>query len=70
MPEPKQRITELEIMLMQQESTLESLSDTLYQQQRTIQMLEQRIEKLDKRISSLHTSAVTNEANETPPPHY
>ncbi len=70
MPETKQRITELEIMLMQQESTLESLSNVLYQQQRTIQMLEQRLEKLDKRISRLNTSAVTDEANETPPPHY
>ena len=67
---PEQRITELEIMLMQQEDTLESLSQTLYQQQCIIQKLEQRIEKLDKRINSLTESAVTDEANETPPPHY
>lgn len=67
---PEQRITELEIMLMQQESTLESLSNTLYQQQLIMQALEQRVEKLDKRLNSLQMSAVTDEANETPPPHY
>ncbi len=67
---PTERIAELEIMLMQQEDTLESLSGTVYQQQLVIQALEQRINKLDKQLSSLHTSAVTDEKNETPPPHY
>lgn len=66
----EQRITELEIMLMQQEDTLESLSQALYQQQCIIQKLEQRLNKLDKRVDSLTLSAVTDEANETPPPHY
>lgn len=70
MKKAEQRITELEIMLMQQEDTLESLSQTLYQQQCIIQKLEQRLNKLDKRIDSLTLSAVTDEANETPPPHY
>ena len=67
---PTERLAELEIMFMQQEGTLESLSDTVYKQQLVIQALEQRINKLDKQLSSLHASAVTDEKNETPPPHY
>ena len=69
-PSEQERFAELEMMLMQQEDTLESLSDTVYQQQLVIQALEQRINKLDKQLSSLHASAVTDEKNETPPPHY
>ena len=69
-PSKQERFAELEMMLMQQEDTLESLSNTVYQQQLVIQTLEQRINKLDKQLSSLHASAVTDEKNETPPPHY
>ncbi len=65
------RIEELEILIMQHEDAIESLSATMHRQQL-------HIEKLDKMLSTLalqfktlqEESAVKPQEEEVPPPHY
>lgn len=64
------RLTELEIKFMQQEQTLESLSEQVYLQQKEIFKLTQQMQMLADRLKALPVSAVASQAEETPPPHY
>ncbi|HPY42326.1 MAG: SlyX family protein [Thiolinea sp.] len=64
------RLTELEIKFMQQEQTLESLSEQVYLQQKEIFKLTQQMQMLADRLKTLPVSAVASQAEETPPPHY
>ncbi len=66
----QERIEKLEILFMQQEQTLESLSTQLYVQQQEIQRLLLQIQHLKERIKDMSTSIVATPAEETPPPHY
>ena len=64
------RLTELEIKFMQQEQTLETLSEQVYLQQKEIFQLTQQIKILTDRLKALAVSPVASQAEETPPPHY
>lgn len=64
------RIAELEIKFMEQESTLESLSEQVYLQQREITNLTNQLEQMKDRLKSMAQSPVAPMAEETPPPHY
>lgn len=70
MSEMEQRIAELEIKFMEQESTLESLSEQVYLQQKEIARLTQTIEVMKDRMKAMAQSPVASAAEETPPPHY
>lgn len=65
-----ERLTELEIKFMEQADSLESLSNTVYQQQQTIQFLRLELQNVTNRLQSLSTSVMRPESEETPPPHY
>ncbi|TXH66750.1 MAG: SlyX family protein [Thiothrix sp.] len=64
------RLTELEIKFMQQEQTLEILSEQVYLQQKEIFNLSQQIQILSERLKTLAVSPIASPAEETPPPHY
>lgn len=64
------RLTELEIKFMEQEQTLEALSEQVYLQQKEIFNLTQQIKILSERLKTLAVSPIASQAEETPPPHY
>ncbi len=64
------RLAELEIRFMEQEATLDSLSEQLYLQQKEIAQLNRQLETLKDRLKSMAQSPVASMAEETPPPHY
>ena len=64
------RLTELEIKFMEQEQTLEALSEQVYWQQKAIFQLNQQIHILSERLKTLAISPIASQAEETPPPHY
>ena len=66
----QERVTELEIMLMQHEDTIETLSTALHRQQLTILELQQKLELLELRFKTMQSSILKPEDEETPPPHY
>ena len=66
----EQRIAELEIKFMEQESTLESLSEQVYLQQKEIARLAQALDVMKDRMKAMAQSPVASAVEETPPPHY
>lgn len=66
----EERLAELEILIMQHEDLIESLSSTLHRQQLHIDKLETTIESLNTRLQSIQATAVKPEEQEVPPPHY
>jgi SlyX protein len=64
------RLTELEIKFMQQEQTLDALSEQVYLQQKEIFNLSQQVTLLKDRMKALAVSPVAAQSEETPPPHY
>ncbi|MEE9303817.1 MAG: SlyX family protein [Thiotrichaceae bacterium] len=65
-----ERIAELEILMMQHEDSIESLSTTLHRQQLHIKKLEKTLETLAERMKTMQDSAIKPQDEETPPPHY
>jgi Uncharacterized protein conserved in bacteria len=55
---------------MEQEQMLETLSHQLYLQQKDIASALLEIERLNEKLKTLTPSAVGNQADEPPPPHY
>nr|CAA6828556.1 MAG: SlyX protein [uncultured Thiotrichaceae bacterium] len=66
----KNRIAELEIKFMEQETTLESLSEQVYLQQKEIGSLTRQLEIMKDRLKSMSPSPIASMSEETPPPHY
>ena len=64
------RLIELEIKFMEQNNSIESLSQAIYAQQKGIQSLQDEIAQLTRRLQSLSSSNIRPESEETPPPHY
>jgi len=64
------RITELQIMQMEHESGIESLSEQLHSQQSRIERIEKQLEALIDHIKSLQESLPSAEPGNIPPPHY
>jgi SlyX protein len=64
------RLTELEIKFMQQEQTLDALSEQVYLQQKEIFNLSQQVTLLKDRMKALAVSPVAAQSEETQPPHY
>ena len=65
------RLENLEILSMEQENTIESLSREVHRQQLSIQMLEQQIQIIKTQIDSINKEELLSpEEDETPPPHY
>ncbi|SEA62061.1 SlyX protein [Thiothrix caldifontis] len=64
------RLEKLELLFMEQEQMLETLSHQLYLQQKDIASALLEIERLNEKLKTLTPSAVGNQADEPPPPHY
>ncbi len=66
------RIENLEILLMEQDNTIETLSRELHRQQQHIQALEIQIKYLKEKIDAINREEPLTQKieDETPPPHY
>lgn len=64
------QITELQMMQMDHESSIESLSEQLHSQQSRIEQIEKQLEALIEHIKSLQESLPATESGNIPPPHY
>ena len=64
------RLEKLELLYMQQEQTIETLSQQLYLQQQEIRHLLLQMEQLKERMKAMASAIVATAAEETPPPHY
>ena len=65
-----EQITELQMMQMDHERSIESLSKQLHSQQSRIERLEKQLEALINHIRSLQESLPATESGNIPPPHY
>ena len=63
-------ITDLQIRLTHQESTLEALNQVIIDQQRMIDQLTLAVEQLNERMKAMADSNIAHQSDETPPPHY
>jgi len=68
----KSRIEKLEILSMEQENTIETLSREVHRQQLSIQTLTVQIEYLKTQIESIskEDQLSPGSVEEAPPPHY
>lgn len=66
-----EKIAELEILIMQHEDSIESLSSTMHRQQLLIENLSLTVKALANRMKTLQEESVIKPIeDETPPPHY
>lgn len=66
----EERLEKLELLFMQQEQTIETLSRQLYLQQQEIARALHTIERLSDKLKALEPSLLGNPQDEPPPPHY
>jgi len=64
------RLTDLEIRITHQESTLQALNDVVAEQQQLITQLRKELEAMKTRLRELAPSDIAAPWEETPPPHY
>lgn len=64
------RLEKLELLFMEQEQTLEALSQQIYLQQQEIRRALLEIERLNDKLKALEPTLVGSSADEPPPPHY
>jgi uncharacterized coiled-coil protein SlyX len=64
------QITELQMMQMDHERSIESLSEQLHSQQSRIERMEKQLAALIDHIRSLQESLPATESGNIPPPHY
>ena len=65
-----EQITELQMMQMDHERSIESLSEQLHAQQSRIEQMEKQLAALIDHIKSLQESLPATEPGNIPPPHY
>lgn len=66
----EERLSHLEMLIMEHEQTIDSLSDTIHLQQLTIQGLRSELDKFEARLTSLQSSPIRAPEDDIPPPHY
>lgn len=70
MPSLEERLEKLEMLYMQQEQEIESLSEQLYRNQIELRDVTKQLNHLQERFKALQPSIVASQSEETPPPHY
>lgn len=70
MSELEDRIADLEIRLVFQDDTIQSLSETVAAQQMEMEKLRRAVEVLARRQADLASALPGGEADDQPPPHY
>lgn len=67
----KNQLAELQMLLMEQQRSVESLSEQLIAQSRQVLLLEKKIEMLQSRLQLLNEPAEQNKpVGDEKPPHY
>ncbi|HPX61229.1 MAG TPA: SlyX family protein [Deltaproteobacteria bacterium] len=66
----EERLTDLELRFMQQEKTLQDLSDVVYRQEQQIVTLERAVLLLTQQLRSMAASTAAEADPEERPPHY
>ncbi|GHY58549.1 protein SlyX [Vibrio cholerae] len=66
----QERIEDLECKLAFQEQTIETLNDTLTQQQLLLSKMQDQMKYVVGKVKNMDTSTLADPAHETPPPHY
>ncbi len=66
----EERITELEVRYMQQEKTIQELSEAVYRQEIALERLQREIAVMQEQVKSGATSINRTLEEEEPPPHY
>ncbi len=64
------RLEKLELLFMEQEQMLETLSHQVYLQHKEIRSALLEIERLNDKLRTIEPSVVGSQADEAPPPHY
>lgn len=64
------RIENLETKIAFQDYTIESLNDSIAQQQQQIAQMTFKMNHMVERLKSMQPSNVASQEEETPPPHY
>ena len=64
------RLSEIEMRMMHQDETIDTLNEVLIGQQRQIDRLQKEVELLTKRLQSFSEHNIADAKDETPPPHY
>src|SRR3569832_2506821 len=64
------RLTDLEIRITHQESTLQALNDVVAEQQQLITQLRKELEAMKTRLRELAPSDIAAPLVESPPPHF
>lgn len=66
----EERLNDIEIQLMHQESTIQQLNEVVISQQRQIDLLLAEFAILKQQLQSVAISEIRDEGDEVPPPHY
>lgn len=64
------RLTNLEILLTQQDDVVETLSRIVHQQRLVLEQMQVKLSRLETKLSSSNGGDMASEQEETPPPHY
>lgn len=64
------RLTNLEILLTQQDDVVETLSRIVHQQRLVLEQMQVKLSRLETKLSSGNGGDMASEQEETPPPHY
>ena len=64
------RITNLEILLTQQDDVVDTLNRLVHEQRLLVEALQKQVKSLDEKLGSGGGSNMASEKDETPPPHY
>ena len=66
----EERLTNLEILLTQQDDVVETLSRVVHEQRLQIEKMQQQLSLLQDKLTWVGESEMVSEQDETPPPHY
>ena len=66
----EERLTNLEILLTQQDDVVETLSRLVHEQSSQIEKVQRQLSVLEEKITWAGGGEMASESDETPPPHY
>jgi len=64
------RLTNLEILLTQQDDVVDTLNRLVHEQRLVVESLQQQVKTLEDKLGNQGGSNMASEKDETPPPHY
>lgn len=64
------RVTNLEILLTQQDDVVDTLNRLVHEQRLVVEALQEKVKRLEDKLGADGGSQIASEKDETPPPHY